>query len=295
MVFDGRIFVMGDRTTTPFPGVTEMWWFDPDAREWERAADLPHGFDHVGMVPLGDRIYVIGGLSGASQAEDEEPQPWNAHADVWAYHPATDTWEQMGDFPAERGSPACTGDGELIYCAGGIGDDRTVSLADVLVYEPSADTWSLLTTLPTPRDHAQAALLDGVLWVIGGRTGGARERPTLAVEGYDLASGEWRSGAELPVPQSGGGLAVVEGRLIAFGGEGPRPGLTGAAGARAQAFDETHAYDPASDEWAALPSMPLPVHGQAVATVDGRVHSIGGGVRLDVPGSDLHQVLIFEP
>ena len=286
--YEGRIFVMGNLVGDP-PSATEMWWYDPDSREWSSAADLPVGYDHSALVALGDYIYAIGGYQGGALGSPVD--------DVFAYDPSGDRWTPVAPLPEPRGAIVCASSPEHILCAGGSGGVRgEPSAREIFVYKPDVDTWTQhVEELPTARDHAGAAIVDDVFWVIGGRSEVLRAQPTMATEGLMLNSGDWIIGADLPNPHSGGGLAVMDDQILVFGGEGPQPGVAGASRLRFSVFVETFIYQPTEDRWVEIDPLPTPVHGQAVAVVGREVHSIGGGIELDVPGSDLHQVLVFDP
>ena len=133
------------------------------------------------------------------------------------------------------------------------------------------------------RNSAAGAVLDGALWVAGGRTvsGGGTGR----LDRYDPVADRWDTLA--PIPRSyasnsqvGGGLAMVAlgGRLVAFGGEWFAPrGAGGGGGGGGGVFAETWIYDPARDRWEAGPAMRTPRHGLAAAAYGDAIYAIGGG------------------
>ena len=61
------------------------------------------------------------------------------------------------------------------------------------------------------------------------------------------------------------GAAIVGGRLIAVGGEGP-----------ASVFDTVRAYDPAASSWSSLPNLAAARHGLAVAAIGNNLYAIDG-------------------
>lgn len=146
---------------------------------------------------------------------------------------------------------------------------------DVATHRVLADgRWEDARPCPMARNSAAGAVLDGALWVGGGRTvsGGGTGR----LDRYDPNEDRWDTLA--PIPRSygsnnqvGGGLAMVAmgGKLVAFGGEWFAPGGGGV-------FAETWIYDPARDAWTAGPAMRTPRHGLAAAAVDGVAYAIGG-------------------
>ncbi len=135
--------------------------------------------------------------------------------------------------------------------------------------------WQTLRPCPMARNSAAGAVLDGAIWVAGGRTvaGGGTGR----LDRYDPGEDRWDTLA--PIPRSyasnaqvGGGLAMaaVGGRLVAFGGEWfARPG--------GGVFRETWIYTVSDDAWTAGPAMLTPRHGLAAAAIEGTVYAIAGG------------------
>jgi len=62
-----------------------------------------------------------------------------------------------------------------IYAIGGSGFGEDVGTTEE--YDPSTDVWIARSTLPTPRDHVAIAVIEGKIYVSGGRLGSfARNR-----------------------------------------------------------------------------------------------------------------------
>ena len=72
--------------------------------------------------------------------------------------------------------------------------------------------------MATPREKHAVAVLDGKLYVAGGR--GAGYDRLSSVERYDPALGAWEAVAPMAAARSGVGVAVLDGKLYAVGGEG---------------------------------------------------------------------------
>ena len=117
--------------------------------------------------------------------------------------------------------------------------------------------------MPTPRDHAAGAVLDGELHVTAGRPGGMTEH-----EVYDPATDVWRTAAPLPTGRNSVAGAVLGGRFVVLGGED---------GGEQQVYGAVEAYDPATDTWTALAPLPQPMQGTGAVVVDGRLFMPGGG------------------
>lgn len=78
----------------------DAWQYRP-GQGWRRLADLPRvAVAAPGLAPGVDgRLWVIGGDDGANVAFEPKDQHPGFPRDVLAYHPATDTWTQVGEVP----------------------------------------------------------------------------------------------------------------------------------------------------------------------------------------------------
>ena len=87
------------------------------------------------------------------------------------------------------------------------------------------------------------------------------------------AQGKWRAGA--PIPQGANEVigGTIDGQMFVYGGQDSANKPMGIF----------WRYDPAKNEWASLPSNPVPVHHGASATV-GRKFYVFGGFRLPDTG-----------
>ncbi len=70
----------------------------------------------------------------------------------------------------------------------------------------------------------------------------------------------------MPTPRSGIAAAVLNGKILVFGGE-----------ATDGTFDEAEAYDPQTDSWSSLAPLPTARHGLGAVVVGGRAYVIAGG------------------
>jgi hypothetical protein len=126
--------------------------------------------------------------------------------------------------------------------------------------------WRARPPAPTDRYNAATAVVDGVLYVIGG----ADEMTGVVgtVEAYDPAADVWRTLAPMPTRREGLALGVVNGIIYAVGGANNGLGWSTLA--------TVEAYDPATDTWTARASMPTARRGLGVGVVGGALYAIGG-------------------
>ncbi|MBI4247780.1 MAG: hypothetical protein HY614_11405, partial [Candidatus Rokubacteria bacterium] len=140
--------------------------------------------------------------------------------------------------------------------------------------------------MPTARNHAAIGVVNGKIYVLGGRIGAAfvgTSSPTDIVEEYDPATDQWGAlKARMPTPRSAVAWGVHGGRIYVAGGEGQ-------ADAFMAAFRALEAYEPATNRWFSMPRMPIPRHGLAGAVVGNRLHLVSGDVQsAGIPGMQLH-------
>ncbi|MCB9546111.1 MAG: galactose oxidase [Myxococcales bacterium] len=171
--------------------------------------------------------------------------------------------------------------GDAIWVLGGF-DGQARIVNDVRIFEPSIGAWRAGPPLPVRLHHANAAVVDGRLYVLGYLVQG------FAAEGrafrLDPAVGTWEERAPLPPARTRGasGVAVIDGLIYLAGGLG---------GGRAVALVDR--YDPAADTWEALPDLPTPRDHMAAGAVDGRL-VIAGGRSADIE-SHVDRVDVFDP
>ena len=231
-------------------------------------------------VPLPDRSTPV--------ATSELRETWNDRASqgtLGAATPEVDRWTMGTPMPLARAEPAVAELNGKIWVLGGWPPGRMTSDL-VQIYDPAASRWSLGPSLPQPIHHTHAAAVGGKLYVMGGELDGALSgRP-----GKDLANtwvhdpkvGGWVARAPMPTARSGGGAAVVNGKIYVAGGRGPG----------GPAFE---AYDPATDKWEKLPDLPSQRNHLAVAALNGKIVVAGGRIAPGFTAERLAAVEIYNP
>ena len=134
--------------------------------------------------------------------------------------------------------------------------------------------WSAGAAMPTARTEVTSALLDGVIYAIGGfrATGGN----TDLVEAYNTASDSWSARAALPQSLDHAGAAMVGGKVYVVGGY-----VSFSQGIISSA---TYEYDPTLNAWTARSSMPLARAAAATVALDGIIYVLGGvGPQATIP------------
>ncbi|KAK5655348.1 hypothetical protein OQA88_5915 [Cercophora sp. LCS_1] len=246
--------------------------YDIPSNTWKRGTGAPTGLNHPNAVSHDGKIYLLGGLTGASG--------WRASPNSWVYDPATDKWSTLASMPASeaRGSAASAVHNGTVYLAGGIPSSGGRTMDLVTAYDIPTNTWVSLPDnikkMPGARDHASYATVGTKFYVLGGRADGvaAVKDTVFILDLSDLSKG-WRT-SEAKMPTARGGLvaAAVGNKIYTFGGEGnPAPSTRGV-------FPETEVFDTVSETWEKLEGMKIPRHGTSAAAVGGKIYIPGGGI-----------------
>ena len=292
VVANGKLYLLGGNPVgmngTP-PG--SVWEYDPAGDKWTRKKNMPLAAHHLAVAENGGKIYVFGG-GVQRQAGGPSYVPVN---NAWEYDPAADTWKALAAMPTKRlAAVAVAADGK-IYVMGGAGNypskedaaldpgqpHRVLDLNQA--YDPATNTWTTRQTLPTPRNSMFTGVVNGKIYLIGGRLGSAfsaNGSATDIVEEYDPAADHWGFLKDrMPTPRDKGAAGVYQGRIYVAGGES----ITALNNSVSRAFE---AYDPASNSWTALGNMPTARYGLAGGVIGNRMHIVGGHITAAFGGGE---------
>ncbi|MEN6556152.1 MAG: LuxR C-terminal-related transcriptional regulator [Anaerolineaceae bacterium] len=170
-------------------------------------------------------------------------------------------WQVMASIPTKTAGAVLINAGDKLFAIGGLSAEGVSGRVDI--YDPQQDAWSAGEPKPLPAADVSAALLDGKIYVPGGRL--ASGELSSALEVYDPLSNRWERKADLPYPVSAYALGVSGGSLYLFGGwDG------------SQTLDAVLRYSPAEDRWTTAGSMPGARESMGSALVGGRLYLFGG-------------------
>jgi len=268
-----------------------VYEYDPAGDKWTKKKPMPLASHHVSFTEYKGKIYAFGGFV----LPQSGPAGWVPIDKAWEYDPATDSWKALAPLPTKRGSPVAVTVGDKMYVIGGStpGPKETSvplpgthwALGSVEEYDPAANTWRQRSPMPTSRNHAIAGVVNGKIYVIGGRVGAAgisAASNTNVVEQYDPATDSWGTvRARMPTARSAMASGVHGGRIYVTGGEFQDSQMMAT-------FRSLEAYDPATNNWTILPNMPVGRHGLAGAVVGNRLHMVSGDVQSAGTGVHVH-------
>jgi N-acetylneuraminic acid mutarotase len=114
VLFNGKIYLIAGQTGTDAGLVTrsDVQIYDPAADTWSKGANIPLALSHISSSTyvVDDRILVLGGETANGIQSNT----------VFAYTPATDSWQKLTPLPAARLSGVSRMiDGKIIFTTGG--------------------------------------------------------------------------------------------------------------------------------------------------------------------------------
>ena len=247
--------------------------FDPLTSTWTKMMATSPLIHHFQPVLWNNKIYMVGAMTG-----DYPKEPPMSHIQI--YDPEKDIWSKGGEIPKERqrGSAGTVVYKDKIYMACGITLGHTSGTNNWFdVYDPATDRWSTLPDAPHKRDHYHAVVLEDKMYCLGGRNSSYHEPDNFgaffgavveSIDCYDFTSGTWKTiEAKLPVGSAAAGVAVLDGKILYFGGE------TATAG---PALNRTWTFDPDTKIWTELAPMNQGRHGSQAVVYKNKVFIAAG-------------------
>ena len=280
-----------------------------------------HTYPHPGFFPVTATIEHTGqGVAGFAQVSIRDPvadaplQVQGRQLQLAANRAIVDlpvasfTDEAPGGLPSDYRATVDWGDGETsvgtIAPDGDAGDRFLVRATKPTPYAGTggraitvsvsaggpdfqpAGTWASVAPIPTPRNGLAATTgPDGRIYALGGATAGFT--PSAAAEVYTPSTNTWARIASLPATRAEPAAATgPDGRIYLIGGYTPDGRGIGVP------TTSVFAYDPTTDAWSTVASLPLPLSDLAAASgPDGRIYTIGGYT----PGSASPPTFAYTP
>ena len=280
---NGKLYVFGGWDNGKARGAA--YEYDPATNKWTKKSTMPRLTHHAALAAANGKIYMMGGFVPPKDTAIPVGGAWEPIDSAWEYDPAADSWKSLAPLPGKRGSAIAAEVGGKIYVIGGattmegskdtyfsfFGPSRVLGTNEV--YDPATNKWESRAPMSVPRNHAFSGVVNGKIYVIGGRTGHGfilAATNTDVVEEYNPISNTWSVPKErMPTARSGGASGSDGRRIYAAGGEVTTKDLVGA-------YKSVEAFDPLTNSWMTLPSMPMPRHGIAGGVIGNRFHLVSG-------------------
>jgi hypothetical protein len=136
--------------------------YDPSSDVWTKESPLPVAVSDYASAVVDDKIYIIG------NSNENLTQIYSPETDTWTYGAPVPT-TSAGYYPGGAGATTGVFAQKRIYVLGG--EEAGLmgsSLGTTLIYDPENDTWSSGTPMPTARSNVGVAVVNDVLYAIGG-------------------------------------------------------------------------------------------------------------------------------
>jgi N-acetylneuraminic acid mutarotase len=300
-VVKGKIYLIGglkDTNTGEASNLNEV--YDPATDAWTTKTSIPTPVLAYSSAVVGNKIYIISGSTTGKTTTNL----------TQIYDPETDTWT-LGKPPltpvAAASAGATTGAfaPERIYVIGGRTKATGLSLNQV--YNPETDQWSWGASMTTPRYGLAVAVVNDLLYALGGVSFGPLQGTVYRVNEVYLPIGYegplppyWSPPASSsPSPTNSPSVTLTPSPSTTFS---PAPSLglwvtmspvpQGRLGAGVAAVNEkiyviggisgeflsiNQEYNPCTDTWTAKEPMPSARSGFATAVYQNKIYCIGGG------------------
>ena len=178
---NGKMYVIGGFSSNGKPAAAMVYEYDPAADKWTKKKSIPVPVHHQAQTVLNGKIYVFGGcerpLTGPGAGG------WAPVDNSWEFDPVGDAWKALAPMPGKRCSAIAENVNGRIYVIGGAttmdnttdtafnGQGPARVLGTNQMYDPATNTWTSRSAMPTGRNHAFSGVVNGKIYVIGGRIG----------------------------------------------------------------------------------------------------------------------------
>lgn len=225
---------------------------------------LPHYEPQAALV-AGD-LYLFGGYSNTGKI----------HSSISRFDLGNNRWLYGGEMPLTLTHAAVAAVGDSVYLAGGHTGSYFEPSNVLWRYEPAASQWhNDLPPLPRAASAGAMAAVGRRLHFIGGvavaELGSLEDSALHWTLDLDNLSAGWQAAAPFARTRNHLGIAVVDGKIYAIGGQRLLDEHFGN-------LPQVDRYDPDTDSWQPLADLPYGLSHSlnSVAVVDGRIRVAGG-------------------
>jgi N-acetylneuraminic acid mutarotase len=217
-VINGKIYVTGG--LTPLGPARHLFVYDVASNSWTTKASMPIRSHGGGAAAIDGKLWVLATPEGQDGF-------FTSPTRLFRYDPATDTWSEREPPPHHHHRAVVRAINGKLYAAGGmtktLRNEVTYEYepepwAELDVYDPATNVWTTKASMPTARWGAAGGVIDGKLYVAGGR--GTDYSPLSTLELYDPATNTWAARAKMLTAREGTGAAVAGGVFHVLGGTG---------------------------------------------------------------------------
>lgn len=241
--------------------------YDPETDRWvvDVIPQMRYRRSGVGVAVLQGLLFAIGGYLEGKTSTDA----------VECYNPRTKRWAPVAHMLTPRmnlGVGAIkdmrdAGTGVLynaIYAIGGYSGKSILGTAEK--YDIQTDNWSEIAPMKTPRRNVGVAVIDNLVYAVGGSNRDDGTRSNLnSMERYNPEQDEWEDMPPMHRSRGAASVTALNGCLYAVGGYDSGQWLC-----------EVERFDPSTNQWSLIAPMHHSRTGVAVTALRDEVYAIGG-------------------
>ncbi len=269
IVVAGGLFV---NETDSLAVATTVVAYDLSSKQWKYLPELPEPRHHPMLCSVKGALYSFSGFTANASGR------WVASTDVLRLDEKNAKWVRLdADMPFPLCETVAMVNGDNVHLATGRRPNSSANgqwrdhtdINHHLIFNVSSNQWRAGPPAPTARNSAASAVIDGLWYVVGGRT--VDEGNKAMTEVYDPNQEKWFSRTAMPQAQGGLAAAPLDGKMYVFGGEYFNNG--------GGVYPEVWQYDPLRDYWRQSSFMPVPRHGLGALTVAEEIYVIAGAAK----------------
>lgn len=205
------------------------------------------------------------------------------------------TWKRLNDAPFTGTHLSSSVDGELVYFVGGFeGNHPGPAVDNFLIYNTQDDTWKFGPAIPQKIGGGVLGKLENKLHFVSGYFSPVPEPSSDKHWVLDLSNQEqgWIEAAPIPISRGHAGAAVLNNKLYMIGGAYTHDPMW-------EDTDLVHRYDPKSDSWKQVASLPYKLSHIEPGTFvyNGRIIVAGGrnGGTKSLSERELQDIIAYDP
>ena len=268
---NGKLYVFGgfDGGLRPIPRLDV---YDTSTDSWNRLKDIPLTVTHLNPASDGKTVWFVGGYKGR--------HPGKVTAEVWKYNVAADSWSRGVDLPKPRAGGVLVYYDKRLHYFGGFADRNKTCTEHWTLALNDSGQWNPAPAMPVPRGHLSAAVINDVIYALGGQVGhDVRAQDAKECYKYEPGIRKWSACADLPFNRSHfePGTIVKDGRIVIVGGRSNNTKFGNPGVAHVTQFD------PKTDKWTELEPLPHRLLAPSAAVMGDKLVVIAGGLNNTQP------------
>jgi N-acetylneuraminic acid mutarotase len=271
--WNNKLYAFGGFSDRQLDATSECDVYDPATDQWTVLTEIPTGaLTHSSVTVVGNIAYFAGGDLGRFTYGRRK----SATSEVLTYNLLTNTWGAITPLPQ---AVSCGGlaaiDNELFYFGGLTANDKSdrATMWSLDLSNPNAG-WFGMTPIPDARNHFGTAVINGIIYAVGGMHRYDEIHGNDAeVDAYNPSTNQWTKMASLPMPWGSNETTtlVANNKIILVGGQ-TNGGFDG------NYLSTIEEYDPTTNQWTNAGNLPEANEGESAAYINGALIVAGGTV-----------------